>query len=56
MNVLLSVLVGLFAGVVTFWFGGYVGLQQPLLGLAAFIVFVVVTYLGVQGRWFGRKF
>lgn len=56
MNILLAVLLGLFAGVVTFWFGGYVGLQQPLLGLAAFIVFIVVAYLGVQGRWFTRKF
>lgn len=54
MNVLLAVLVGLFAGVVTFWFGGYVGLQQPLLGLAAFIVFVVVTLFAVRGNWFGR--
>lgn len=55
MNVLLAVLVGLFAGVITFWFGGYVGLQQPLLGLAAFIVFVVVVYFGVNGNWFGRR-
>ncbi len=55
MNVLLAVLVGLFAGVVTFWFGGYVGLQQPLLGLAAFIVFVVVAYFGATGNWFGRR-
>ena len=55
MNVLLAVLVGLFAGVVTFWFGGYVGLEQPLLGLAAFIAFAVVVYYGVHGNWFGRR-
>ena len=55
MNLLLSILAGLFAGVVAFWFGNYVGFPQPLLGIVAFVIFVVIAYLGYEGKWFGRR-
>lgn len=49
MNLLLPLLVGLLAGVVTYLFGGYVGVSQPLLGIVALVVFAVVAF-GYRGH------
>lgn len=41
-----SVIIGLIVGVVVYLFGQFVGVPQPLLGIIAFAVFLLVAFYG----------
>lgn len=54
MNLVLSIIAGLIAGAVAFYFGSWVGFPQPLLGFVSFAIFIIVAFFGHRGNWFGR--
>lgn len=41
-----SILIGLLVGVVAFFFGQMVGVPQPWLGIAAFVIFILIAFYG----------
>lgn len=53
MNLVLSILVGIFVGFIVAWFGSALGLPAPLPAFAGFIAFLLIAFYG--RTWFNGR-